>query len=1090
MQNESRGNDSNEKLKIRTGLGPAGRLASAFTNSRLTPLIIIAAIMLGIMAISLTPREEEPQIRVPMVDVVIPFPGATPREVEQRVTTPVEKLLWGIPNVEYIYSASRAGGALVTVRFKVGTDLEPAVLRIHHKLREHMPEKPEGIGFPLVRSYTIDDVPFLALTFHGGTSSFELRRIAQEAARQLAEIPDVSLIETVGGEPRQVRIIPDPAKLASQSVSILEFFQPLITGNVQGRVGATKGVDPEWIVEVGGFFHSADEVSDIVVGIKGGRAVHVRDVAEVIDGPAERTNSVLFAAPGKSPEPAVTLSFSKRPGTNATALVNRILEKTALIAPAILPAGVTYDVTRNYGKTAKDKSDELIKHLLIASVSVVLLIAVALGMRFGLVVGIAVPVTLALTLLIYYIFGYTLNRVTLFALIFSIGILVDDAIVVVENVHRHLHSPQPRGKSIASIIVEAVNEVGNPTILATFAVIAAILPMAFVRGLMGPYMRPIPVGASLAMMFSLIIAFTISPWGAFRVHRRAFERGEFEEDQERVDKKRSVLDRIYYRVMGRLLDKRKARLAFAGIIVLLFSGVILLIADKVVRVKMLPFDNKSEFQVMLDLDEGRPIEATEAAAKEIGRYLEKVPEVLNYQIYSGAASPMNFNGLVRHYFMRSEPHQGDIQVNLVDRHERKRQSHEIAKAVRDEIVRIAAAHGARAKIVEIPPGPPVLDTLVAEIYGPDESGQIKLAREVKEIFSQTPGVVDVDWMVEHPQDKYLIQVDRRSASLRRVPLESVYQAIAAAVGGSPSGLVHFEEGREPVPIVIQLPRKDRADLSKVMDLKVQSLDGSFVALNSIARVMDTKEAQTIFHKNLKRVVYVIGDLAGREESPIYALMTMNKKIDELRAPDGGAVEMHSIAQPETTENYALKWDGEWHISYEVFRDLGIAFAVVMVLIYILVVGWFESYIVPIVIMIPIPLSLIGIIPGHWLFGAFFTATSMIGFIAGAGIIVRNSIILVDFIELRLRQGMPLREAVIDAGAVRFRPMLLTAAAVVVGSFVILFDPIFQGLAISLMTGEVAATLLSRFAVPLLYFLLVGKRREVQLCALPVHPEHV
>ncbi len=1072
-------------------LGPAGRLAKAFTDSRLTPLIVLAAILLGFMAIVLTPREEEPQIRVPMVDVIVPFPGATPREVVERITSPAEKLLWGIPGVEYLYSASRPGGALITVRFKVGTDLEPAVLRVHHKLREHMPEKPEGAGFPLIRSYTIDDVPFLALTFHGkGKEGFELRQVAQEFARQLSEIPDVSLIQAIGGEPRQVRILPDPAKLAASSVSISEFFQPLITGNVQGRVGATKGTDPELIVEVGGFFRSAEEVNDIVVGIKGGRAVRVRDVAQVLDGPAERVNRVLFARKGGDPEPAVTLAFSKRPGTNATELMQRTLAKAAAIAPEILPAGVTYDVTRNYGKTAKEKSDELIKHLLIAAVSVVVLIAVALGIRFALVVGIAVPVTLALTLLITYLFGYTLNRVTLFALIFSIGILVDDAIVVVENIHRHLHLPQPRGKSIVRIIVEAVNEVGNPTILATFAVIAAILPMAFVRGLMGPYMQPIPVGASLAMIFSLVIAFTISPWGAFKIHRRAFERTAFERDELHEEGSHSRLDALYLWIMGHLLDSRLARGLFALSIALLFAGVGWLLADRVVRVKMLPFDNKSEFQVLLDLEEGRSLPATEAVGREIGAYLDTVPEVADYQIYAGTASPMNFNGLVRHYFLRDLPHQGDLQVNLVDRHDRKRQSHEIAKSVREEIQRIAAARGARAKIVEIPPGPPVLDTLVAEVYGPDEEGQIELASRIKGVFEQAPGVVDVDWMVEHPQGKLLIEVDRRAASLRRLPLESIYRTIAAAVGGTAAGLMHFEQGREPVPIVVQLPREFRGDLDAVLALKVPSADGSFVRIGEVARVVDEREARTIFHKNLKRVVYVVGDLAGREESPIYALAGMNREIDRLRAPDGGPVERHSIAAPETSERYALKWDGEWHISYEVFRDLGIAFAVVMVLIYILVVGWFESYLVPLVIMVPIPLSLIGIIPGHWLFGAFFTATSMIGFIAGAGIIVRNSIILVDFIELRLRQGMALREAVIDAGMVRFRPMLLTAAAVVVGSFVILFDPIFQGLAISLMMGEVAATLLSRLAVPLLYYLSVGKRRAAQLAAIPAHPEHV
>ncbi|HSA59032.1 MAG TPA: efflux RND transporter permease subunit [bacterium] len=1066
-------------------LGPSGRLAAFFAESKLTLLVVLASLLLGFLAVALTPREEEPQIVVPMVDVIIPFPGAAPREVEERVTTPVEKILWGIPDVEYLYSRSLAGRALVTIRFKVGTPLEPAVVRVHHKLREHFPEKPEGIGFPLVRSYTIDDVPFLALTFHGGgKDGYGLRMIAQEFARDLAEVPDVARIETLGGEPREVRIEPDPEKIAATGVSLLEFFEPLVSGNVEGRAGVTHGTDPETIVQVQGFFRSAEEVGDVVVGLKAGRAVRVRDVARVIDGPSERVDAVLFAAKETAPEPAVTLSFTKRPGTNATALAERVLKKTENLQPALLPPGVSFDVTRNYGETAREKSNELIRHLLLASLSVVTLIALALGLRFSLVVGVAVPVTLSLTLLIYYLFGYSLNRVTLFALIFSIGILVDDAIVVIENIHRHLHDPERREKGLTRIIIEAVDEVGNPTILATFTVIAAILPMAFVRGLMGPYMRPIPVGASLAMLFSLAIAFTISPWAALKAQRRPFEKNRKKEGEEATPARRSFLDRTYYAVMGGLIDRWRWRTGFGALIAACLTIVVLLVGFKVVRVKMLPFDNKSEFQVMIDLDAGRPLEATIATASEMGDTLKTVPEVENYQIYAGTSAPVNFNGLVRHYFLRKAPNQGDIQVNLKARGERKRQSHEIARDVRASLEEIGKRHGARVKVVEIPPGPPVLATLVAEVYGPDFEGQLKLAGEVKKIFQSTPGVVDVDWMVDNPQPKDLLEVDRRAASLRRVPVDRIFEALSAAFAGARAGLVHLPENgttvREPVPIVIRLPEEDRASLESALNLSIPALDGSFVLLSDLVRTVPAAEDLAIDHKNLKRVVYVIGDVAGREESPIYALQAMNPRIDGLQAPDGKPIDRRSIEAPEITDHYGIKWNGEWQISYEVFRDLGAAFAVVMALIFLLVVGWFRSYIVPIVIMMPIPLSLIGIIPGHWMFGAFFTATSMIGFIAGAGIIVRNSIILVDFIELRLREGMPLREAVIDAGAVRFRPMLLTAAAVVAGSFVILFDPIFQGLAISLMMGEVAATLLSRFAVPFLYYAVAGRRRAKEL----------
>lgn len=1067
-------------IKDESKLGPAGKLAKLFVTSRLTPLLIIASILLGVMAVWLTPREEEPQIRVPMVDIMIPFPGASPAEVEERVTTPAEQYLWGIPDVEYVYSVSRPGGALITLRFKVGTDLEPAVVRIHHKLREHMVEKPEGVEFPMVRSYTIDDVPFLALTFHSAKADdYALRQTAQEFSKHLSEIPDVSLIKTLGGLPRQLRLIVDPSILEQQHVSLMELFEPLKSSNVQVIAGTTKMTENEKIIDVKGFFNSADEVADIIVGIKGGRAVRVKDVAEIKDGGAERSSMVIFGDKEGRNENAVTLYFAKRPGVNASVLADQVLAKVEVLKPTHLEAGTDITITRNYGATAKDKSDTLIEHLLIASLSVVALIALALGIRFALVVGIAVPVTLALTLLIYYLFGYTLNRVTLFALIFSIGILVDDAIVVVENIHRHLHTEIHRkGHSLKDIIVAAVNEVGNPTILATFTVIAAILPMAFVRGLMGPYMRPIPVGASMAMIFSLVIAFTISPWAAMKIHRKPFERSSFEEHEDDGEhSKKSFLDRIYDRVMGGLIDSRRKKMQFGAMIMALFMMIGSLVYFKIVRVKMLPFDNKSEFQVMIDLDEGSPLNKTADVAKAMGEYLLTVPEVENYQIYAGSSAPFNFNGLVRHYFLRNLPHQGDIQVNLVDKGDRKRQSHDIAKAVRPELVNIAQKLGARVKVVEIPPGPPVLSTMVSEIYGPDIAGQMAIAKQVKELYEQTPGVVDVDWMVEHPQDKMVINVDRRAASLRRLPVKTIVDAVHTAIGGAQAGLLYGQSEREQVPITIRLPETDRKNLDAIMNLKVPSTDGSFIAIRDVAKVKDTTEDISIMHKNLQRVVYVIGDLAGKEESPIYALQKLNEKVKEIKTPDGYSINIRSTSQPETTNNFTMKWDGEWQITYEVFRDLGIAFAVVMILIYILIVGWFESYIVPLVIMIPIPLSLIGIITGHWIFGAFFTATSMIGFIAGAGIIVRNSIILVDFIELRLRSGMPLREAVINAGEVRFRPMLLTAAAVVVGSFVILFDPIFQGLAISLMMGEVAATLLSRFAVPLLYFMVAGKKRE-------------
>jgi multidrug efflux pump subunit AcrB len=762
----------------------------------------------------------------------------------------------------------------------------------------------------------------------------------------------------------------------------------------------------------------------------------------------------------------VTITLAKRKGTNATGISERVLGKVNALRGYVLPGDLNITVTRNYGETAKDKSDELLKHLLIATLSVTLLIALALGWRESGVVLLAVPVTLALTLTVFYLYGYTLNRVTLFALIFSIGILVDDAIVVVENIVRHFRLPESRGRSLSEIAVEAVDEVGNPTILATFAVIGAILPMAFVRGLMGPYMRPIPVGASAAMLFSLMVAFVVSPWAALRLLRKyAAGSGHSGHDTE------GWTTRLYRRTMTPLIRNARRRWMFLGGVVLLLLAAVAFVPLKWVRVKMLPFDNKSEFQVMIDMPDGTPLEQTTRVAQALGQYLGQQPEVVNYQIYAGTSGPYNFNGLVRHYFLRNQPNQADIQVNLLSRHDRKAQSHEIARRLRPELDKIAAPFGARIKVAEVPPGPPVLQTLVAEVYGPDYKGQIALAAQIKEIFQQTPGVVDVDWYVEDPQAKYDMKVDLDKAALHGVSPADVTKALQVGLGGANAGLLHDPHSREDIPIEVRLARPDRSGIEDLGNLKLPTPSGGQIALQELTNLQQTTIDTSVYRKNLQPVVYVTGDVAGGEESPVYAIMKMSDAIDKIKLPDGYGVKQYKgTTLPERTDRFSMKWDGEWHITVEVFRDLGLAFAAVLVLIYVLVVGWFRSFVTPLVIMAPIPLTLVGILPAHALMGAFFTATSMIGFIAGAGIIVRNSIILVDFIELRRSQGMSLEDAVVDAGAVRFRPMLLTAAAVVVGASVILFDPIFQGLALSLMAGEVASTVLSRMAVPVLYYL--------------------
>jgi multidrug efflux pump subunit AcrB len=1051
----------------------AGKIAHAFIDSKLTPLVIMAALLLGGFAIWQTPREEEPQIVVPMLDVMVQMPGASADEVQQRVSVPMEKLLREVPGVEYLYSNSSAGMSLVIVRFYVGTKEEDAIVKTYNKLYSNLDRIPPGVSQPIIKVRSIDDVPILALTMWGpGYDSYRLRRIAGEVEDRLKRVDEVSETKIIGGQPRAIRVVLDSQKLAAYGLTPSTVVGQLEASNQRGIAGSFAQDNHEFQVEAGRFFTSTADLQQVVVGVRQGRAVYLRDVVEKIeDGPAERENYVLYAngkganAGAGQEHSAVTITFAKRKGTNATIIAEKLLHDVNALRGYVIPNDLQVSVTRDYGETAKDKSNELLKHLLIATLSVTLLIALALGWRESGVVLVAIPVTLALTLAIFYFFGYTLNRVTLFALIFSIGILVDDAIVVVENIVRHFRLSENKGRQLTAVAVEAVDEVGNPTILATFAVIAAILPMAFVRGLMGPYMRPIPVGASAAMIFSLIVAFVVSPWTALRLLRHYAA-----SDSNHSHEAEGWTTRLYRRIMTPLIERSATRnLFFAGMVVLLLLACAL-VPLKLVRVKMLPFDNKSEFQVVIDMPNGTTLEQTTNVAQALGRHLATVPEVLNYQVYSGTSGPYNFNGLVRHYFMRQQANQADIQVNLLSRHDRKAQSHEIARRVRPALDRIAQQYGARIKLAEVPPGPPVLDTIVAEIYGPDQQGRVELANRLKQVFQQNAGVVDIDWYVEDPETKYDMKVDLDKAALHGITAAEITRTIQIGVGGATAGLLHSPQSREDVPIQVQLSRPERSSIERLGELKLPTPGGQQVSLHEVTTVNQTTIDQTQYQKNLKPVVYVIGDLAGQEESPVYAIMKMNQVIEKLKAPDGYGVKIYNAVQPESTKHYSMKWDGEWHITIEVFRDLGMAFAAVLVIIYVLVVGWFGSFKTPLVIMAPIPLTLVGILPAHAMMGAFFTATSMIGFIAGAGIIVRNSIILVDFIELRRREGMSLEHAVVDAGAVRFRPMLLTAAAVVVGASVILFDPIFQGLAISLMAGEVASTVLSRMAVPVLYYL--------------------
>ena len=925
--------------------------------------------------------------------------------------------------------------------------------------------------------------------------------------KQVSLTAETSLI---GGSRRVVRVLLDPVKLASRSLSPAGLIPMLQQANRQFRAGGLTTENREVLVETGAFLKTAEDVGSVVVGAFGGRPVYLREVADIADGGEEPSQYVSHGTKSGE-EPAVTLTVAKRPGANAIAVADEILRKVDALKGTLIPADVGVTITRHYGETAAEKSNELLLHMGIAVAGVAILILLTLGWRESGIVGVAIPATLALTLLVFYLYGFTLNRITLFALIFSIGILVDDAIVVVENIVRHFHLPQNKGRNWSAIAIEAVSEVGNPTILATFAVIAAVLPMAFVGGLMGPYMRPIPIGASAAMFWSLLIAFVVTPWASVRMLRWG-EKYRRVTDSSQPAKQSAgphchaedAFTRLYRRMMGPLIHHTWWRWGFLAGITALLLGSMATVGLGWVKVKMLPFDNKSEFQVILNMPEGSSLEQTAAVAKEMAQSLRGEPEVTDYQVYAGTASPYNFNGLVRHYFMRRGANVADIQVNLTGKHERDAQSHEIAKRVRPRLAEIAKRYGARVAVAEVPPGPPVLQTLVAEIYGPDDEARLKLAEKVKAIFQSTPGVVDVDWYIEADQEKARFIVDKEKAALHGISAATISQTLRIAAGGENADLLHPPDEKEDVNIRLELPRSARSSTEDLLSIRVRSGDGNalpepgrtaaegapLVPLSELVKVETVTVEKSRYHKNLMPVTYVIGDVAGEVESPVYAILKMNEALAKLDTREfggsGAELKVHNADMPFTDAEPAMKWDGEWHITIEVFRDLGAAFAACLILIYVLMVGWFRSFLTPVIVMVAIPFSLVGILPAHGALGAFFTATSMIGFMAGGGIVVRNSIILVDFIEQRIREGMPLSEAVIDAGAVRFRPMMLTAMAVVAGAAVILADPIFQGLAIALMAGEIASLFISRMAVPVLYY-MARRSSECRPVPLLSHP---
>jgi multidrug efflux pump subunit AcrB len=1074
-----------------TSRGVAGRLAALFADSQLTPLAVLASLLLGVFAVLSLPREEEPQIKVPMIDVLVAMPGATAPEVENRVTRPMEKLLWEIPGVEYLYSTSSPGSSLVIVRFKVGSDLEQSLVRLNQKLAANYDRIPPGVSAPLVKPRTIDDVPVLALTLHSRRyDHLTLRRLAAQLDDAVKALPDVAETTLIGGVRRQLEVQIDPVRLASRRLTLDDVANAIRAANQRTQSGALSSANREILIETGAYLRDARDAGSVVLGTYQDRPIYLRDVADIIDGPAEPADYVLYGSAGTAAgedEAAVTLSLAKRPGANAVTVVRQVMQTVDRLKGTLLPAEVGVAVTRDYGATASEKSNELLFHMGLAVFGVALLILFFLGWRESFVVLLAIPVTLGLTLLVFYLYGYTLNRITLFALIFSIGILVDDAIVVVENIVRHLQLPSARGARLLDVAVAAVDEVGNPTLLATWAVIAAVLPMAFVGGLMGPYMRPIPVGASAAMLFSLVVAFTITPWAALRVLGRhqlrltAAHRAELQDEAPAT-----FFTRLYHRIMEPLIARPRWRWSFLSGVVALLLAAFALVGTGAVKVKMLPFDNKSEFQLILKMPEGATLEETAHVARALAASVRTEPEVRDYQIYAGTASPFNFNGLVRHYFLRRNANLADIQVNLRPKEERSAQSHDIAVRVRPRLTALAARFGATLAVAEVPPGPPVLQTLVAEVYGPTGETRLALAARVRQIFAQTAGVVDIDWYVEREQPTVHLRIDRTKAALHGISEATIARTIQTAVTGARVDLLHQPIEREDIDILLKLPRPLRGRAEDLLALQVRSdhdeifgaSDRPMVPLGALVTLESVPGERNLYRKNLRPVVYVTGDVAGAVASPAYAIFAMNRALAQVDGRDFGGTQPHlaifNSTQPGDGLEPAIKWDGEWQVTLEVFRDLGLAFGAVLILIYMLMVGWFKNYRTPFIIMVVIPLSLIGILPAHAILGAFFTATSMIGFMAGAGIVVRNSIILVDFIELRRAHGLSLRDAVIEAGAVRFRPMLLTALAVIVGASVILSDPIFQGLALSLMAGEVASLLISRFAVPVLYYMVFAR----------------
>ena len=1060
-----------EKTASAAPLGISGRIAAAFQESRMTPLLALVAFLLGVFAVLVTPREEEPQIDVTMADVLVAFPGASAKDVENLVARPAEQVLSRMHGVEHVYSMSRPGMAVITVQFEVGVKYNDAVVRLYDTVMSHRDWLPPNLGVqePVIKPRGIDDVPILGLTFwtkDPERSAYELQQVARAVEIELKRIKGTRDVSTLGGPDHAIRVLMDAERMNAFGVTPQEIAAALKVSNAQQSSGSLTAGNREVLVQTGTYLESAADVKQLVVAVRDGKPVFMSDVARIEDGPDQPKRYAWFG--NRDGEfPAVTIQLSKQPGVNAADVASAAVDRINSLKNTVIPEGVEVTVTRNYGETATEKAQKLIGKLIFATAFVVALVFFALGRREALIVGVAVTLTLAATLFASWAWGFTLNRVSLFALIFSIGILVDDAIVVVENIHRWqgLYPDKP----LREIIPPAVDEVGGPTILATLTVIAALLPMAFVSGLMGPYMSPIPINSSMGMGISLVVAFVVTPWLALML-MKTHAKGHAAPAPSKLDAK---LDATFRKLLTPFLDPIKggaARVKLAIAVVLLILGSVSLAYFQLVVLKMLPFDNKSEFQVILDMPVGTPVEETARVLHEIGAELAQEADVVDYQAYAGTASPINFNGLVRQYYLRSTPEKGDIQVNLADKHQRSRKSHEIAVALRDRIEAIGKKNGGVAKVVEVPPGPPVMSPIVAEIYGPDMAGQMAVGKQVRKAFEETQDIVAVDDYIDADSRKVVLHVLQSKAALLGVTQADIVEVVGMGLAGQDVTPARNTESKFEIPVRVTLPAEKQSNLDALLKLRVRSKDGHLVPVSELVEVRETSREKAIYHKDLLPVVYVVGDMGGKLDSPLYGMFDVRSKINAMPLKEGGTLGEWFIRQPgDPYAGYSVKWDGEWQVTYETFRDMGLAYAVGLILIYLLVVAHFGSYLVPLIIMAPIPLTIIGVMPGHALLGAQFTATSMIGMIALAGIIVRNSILLVDFIKQQVAAGMNFHDAVIQSAAVRAKPIALTALAAMLGALFILDDPIFNGLAISLIFGILVSTLLTLVVIPVLYF---------------------